>query len=616
LFSQVALLALSVFGNYLNYEREYTGGLKTLEPIGGMSSQRQSRDSYTPQDRLGGGMYFSQSNFMGRQSKILNELINDKLKVLNSEIKNATISNNLDKMKKLKKSVDKTMKLAKLAKDLELKKVIAIENEDYDTAKMLKSEIDKVKKSLMSTTNLPSIRGSSLSNRSIVTPQSDTPRSVDDMTDPSRIMLQSIDQIESDLSRINVNLVMPNPQSYIAPQANRIYDQQIMNYDEGQEDISPSSQPYNAAYQQNYSSQAQEYYGGIPSYPEEPAYVHDEKVIPMANKAPIDFSNVEEEGKGDAQGGEIEEEELSDQNKAKLEVMRQYFKEETVRLVLSKKWQGRKKGLEGFIQEFPKSLKEHGVAVQEHAINTFMGCKDKIKEIVDLKLNLFEIILEESKKANLELKLENTGNKVTQMLLEILDLKALDITKNKLLTGGFFDYNTIASFILSEKSYKNRNFMSSEPHILFRLELISFMNDTSDKYPSKKPFPIKELLKYVFDKLSHANKEIRKKTQKIIVQIYHKSGWYALESHVSRNVPQNQLQYLVKDIPEVESLIKKKDTHKGSESLREALRAMKEVNQTQNQSSVPPKQSSVPQKQSSVPPKKSKIPPKKALKKR
>lgn len=265
------------------------------------------------------------------------------------------------------------MKLAKLAKDLEFKKVIAIENEDYDTAKMLKSEIDKVKKSLMSSTDLPSIRGSSLSNRSIVTPQSDTPRSVDDMTDPSRIMLQSINQIESDLSRINVNLVMPNPQSYINPQANMAYNQQIMNYDEGLEDMSSSPQAYNASYQQNYSSQPQEYYGGIPSYPQDPAYIHDEKVIPMANKAPIDFSNVDEEGKGDVQGGEIDDEELSEQNKAKLEVMKQYFKEETVRLVLSKKWQARKKGLESFIKEFPKSLKEHGVAVQEHAINIFMS---------------------------------------------------------------------------------------------------------------------------------------------------------------------------------------------------------------------------------------------------
>lgn len=86
----------------MNYERDYTGGFKTLEPIGGMSSQRQSRDLYTPQGHLGSGMHFSQSNFMGRQSKILNELINDKLKVLNSEMKNATITNNLDKMKKLK----------------------------------------------------------------------------------------------------------------------------------------------------------------------------------------------------------------------------------------------------------------------------------------------------------------------------------------------------------------------------------------------------------------------------------------------------------------------------------------------------------------------------------
>lgn len=148
------------------------------------------------------------------------------------------------------------------------------------------------------------------------------------------------------------------------------------------------------------------------------------------------------------------------------------------------------------------------------------------------------------------------------------------------MTGGYFDFNTIASFILSDKSYINKRYVNSEKHIPLRLELIAFMLDTSEAHSSKKQFPMKELLEYVFGKFSHGNKEIRKQTQKIIVQMYQKLGWYALESYIAREVPQNQLQSLIEDIPEAESLIKKKDQNKDSQSLREALKAVKEASQS------------------------------------
>ena len=165
------------------------------------------------------------------------------------------------------------------------------------------------------------------------------------------------------------------------------------------------------------------------------------------------------------------------------------------------------------------------------------------------------------------------------MIAEIIDKKEVRIVKDKILTGGYFEYNTIAAFILSDKSYTNKRLINSEKHIETRLELISFMMETSEKYSSKRAFPMKELLDYVFTKLSHGNKTIRSQTQKVIIQMYHKLGWYALEGYISREVPQNQLQILLDDIPEVESLIKKKEPGKGSESLREALKAVKEATQ-------------------------------------
>lgn len=158
--------------------------------------------------------------------------------------------------------------------------------------------------------------------------------------------------------------------------------------------------------------------------------------------------------------------------------------------------------------------------------------------------------------------------------------QAEKIVKDTIMTGGYFDYNLISSFILSEKSYLNIRFINSDKHVTARLELMSYMIDTSDQHTSKKPFPMSELIEYVIAQLSHSNKSIRKETLKIIAQMYEKVGWYALEAHIARDVPQNQLQFLVKKIPEIESLIKKKETNKGSESLREALKAVKEASQS------------------------------------
>ena len=450
----------------------------------------------------------------------------------------------------------------------------------------------------MSISELPTLRGSSLSSRgSMRTAGSRGGMTAEEMTNPGNQMIKSVSQIESDLKRINVNFERPDPSK------NFIENYKIMNtYDESigrqmapqpipqpeEEEMRPISsqmsqnRPPPSHYTMDNQSMMpkefpQEEYEAAEMYQKKQL---EETVVPMHNKDPIDFSKVKDEAKEDDQlGGENEEEKFNSQDKAKIDIMKQYFSEETTKLLYSKKWQNRKVGLENFISEIPKSLKEHGIVAQEHVISVFMnGCKEKLKQLSELTLELFEVLLEESKSANLELKFDSS--KVNQMIVEILDKRALDIIKNKILTGGYFDFNQVASFILNERSYKNRNFMSSDVHIIARLELMYFMIENSESHTSKKPFPLNEILDYAINKLSHPKKGIREKSQEIIVQMYQKSGWYALESQISRSVPQNQLQNLLKDIPEVESLIKKKDVNKASESLREALKAVKEASQS------------------------------------
>lgn len=126
----------------------------------------------------------------------------------------------------------------------------------------------------------------------------------------------------------------------------------------------------------------------------------DDQIVPMHDKAPIDFSKVNDDNAGQDQiGGTNSEETFSGPEKARIEVMKQYFDVETVKLLLSKKWQNRKEGLEQFIKQIPKSLKDNGIAVQEHAIAIYLDtAKEKLAQILELNLELFETILEESKK--------------------------------------------------------------------------------------------------------------------------------------------------------------------------------------------------------------------------
>ena len=274
-----------------------------------------------------------------------------------------------------------------MVKDLEFRKVQAIDNEDYESAKIIKVELDKVKKTLMSVTALPNMRASSMTSRgSIRTSESDRMLSHAEMTDPGRQMLKSVSQIESDLKRVNVNFEMTDPAENRNEdfQIHNTYNESIGNFtnqpaENAMQVMRPDSHQSQNNYQPSQVSMdrqsmmpreyAEENYGQNNTFK---AKQFDDTVVPMHNKNPIDFGKIKDDKGGQQIGEENEEEKLTDQDKAKIEIMKQYFDEESVKLLYSKKWQNRKKGLEEFIKQLPQSMKAHGIAAQEHAISIFL----------------------------------------------------------------------------------------------------------------------------------------------------------------------------------------------------------------------------------------------------
>lgn len=113
------MLSLAFNGEFQDYETDYISTLKSVDPMKGMSAQFKATDRnlYTPTSQMG----YSQSSFMSRQTRLLKDLFDDKMKALDSEKNKAMLSNDLEKAKKIKVAIDKTMKLAKVSQELEYK---------------------------------------------------------------------------------------------------------------------------------------------------------------------------------------------------------------------------------------------------------------------------------------------------------------------------------------------------------------------------------------------------------------------------------------------------------------------------------------------------------------
>lgn len=77
-------------------------------------------------------------------------MFDDKLRAIENDAKWAIQTNNLEEAKKVKEQKEKVEKLVLMAWDLEYWKSQAIEDEDYDSAKILKSELELVMRQLMS----------------------------------------------------------------------------------------------------------------------------------------------------------------------------------------------------------------------------------------------------------------------------------------------------------------------------------------------------------------------------------------------------------------------------------------------------------------------------------
>ena len=75
----------------------------------------------------------------------LDQVIQEKVKVLNEAKLKAVEEEDFDRAKHLKEAIDKLSMAGNQLIQLDVQKKLAIENEDFDSAKVLKFEIDRLK---------------------------------------------------------------------------------------------------------------------------------------------------------------------------------------------------------------------------------------------------------------------------------------------------------------------------------------------------------------------------------------------------------------------------------------------------------------------------------------
>ncbi len=86
--------------------------------------------------------------------------------------------------------------------------------------------------------------------------------------------------------------------------------------------------------------------------------------------------------------------------------------------------------------------------------------------------------------------------------------KAEETITGPILTGGYFDYNLVAAFIFSDRSYSNVRMWINAKQIFCWFKLIEFMIETFESYTSKKQFPLDDAIDYTVEHLSNSKKEV------------------------------------------------------------------------------------------------------------
>mmetsp|Transcript_14658 Transcript_14658/g.16920 ORF Transcript_14658/g.16920 Transcript_14658/m.16920 type:complete len:180 (-) Transcript_14658:29-568(-) len=156
-FNQICIMNISCFGNIVGYEDEYISGLRNINPSEAILMDRMLNRKSSIISPTSGSLGNPYNTFVSskRQYSLHNiessvEIFDDKILALSKAKNSAVEAENYIEAEKLKQIVMKIEKLKIHIQKLENKKVEYANNENYEQAKRIKNEINRIRNIVLS----------------------------------------------------------------------------------------------------------------------------------------------------------------------------------------------------------------------------------------------------------------------------------------------------------------------------------------------------------------------------------------------------------------------------------------------------------------------------------
>ena len=462
----------------------------------------------------------------------------DKIKEFKKKMEEAIQLEDYDECKSIKSNIDNVRKIGQKIYSLNQKKKIMVQNEDFDTAKLLKGEIDKLKIQLQ----LINQR-----ERKIAAIKEDIKENEEDVNKFNNVDITPNNNIVDKSTMLNSNEI-DNSNKVTKPIENTNMNE-TMSYNQYSCDLSVMIDPANKRNDKlmkikylNISKSQKELLG-------EDLLSYDEIILPTILKKinPNHSSDALEES-GIADKGELEP--LDPNLEKKYGILLQYIGEDGLRMLFSKQILWKEEGFDNLNakmesifsdQKTIEKINEYIIVLMKMMI---VFLEEKHPSIIMKTLDIFQKLLICIKNQSKQLNIVYDFNITDRILIKIKQ-KLGDVSskiRNKtadlycyMLEQDFCDYNNLISELIEEEinSYDNKRIRVTTKLTLGKLSIFSKVLDNvkgafESKQTSESTFPYDLLGDYLMLYVNHSKSEVRKLTRLCISKFISQFGYQKL----------------------------------------------------------------------------------------
>jgi len=554
-FDQVGLMNLDFFGTYLP---PIANNLKTNEFILKHAAQKENIKSIVDQEL---------EDVCGNEIKELKEKMNYNIKL-----------ENYKECKLLKMKLDKIRMFGKQIYDLENKKKLAVNNEDFDKALDIKNIIDKMK------ANLKLIMNSSIENNNI------------SEHDNKVVGTNKFSNIDMNINNNNNNITNNNSNFLNTINSNNNINDNINTSQFINESINTNSidNPFNTHYS-NLQNQ-------IAKSSADEFILYDDKIVPAVLRRMKKEPEKELNPDSHPEKGELEP--IPPNKLEEYKYIYHVIGEFEMRKLFSKQVLWKDDGLENFKNNINDVLDYKVCEENKDKINNENKSKTEItNEIVASIMRLSMELLDEKSPAfiikslkilyglfdyikahgtKLDIDLNITDSVLTKIKRKLGDANRYvreEAVKLYcyMLTLDFCDYNNLISELLEEElKHSDSKYIPKSPNLImgklsiFNKVFDEFDDSVNSKRTTKESFPSNLIMDYLILNVNNNKSEVRKLTRSIISKFIRIFGVNKIKKKLEK-IEERELIKLINEIPSLEPyfpklLVKNNSTSKLSAS--------------------------------------------------